>query len=78
MSAAAARSKSTNMRWYLAIIMFTISFVSYMDRVNLSVAVPMISIGPVTNWSQVGEVMTADATRYCACSARRRNRGVSR
>jgi ACS family glucarate transporter-like MFS transporter len=30
------------MRWYLAIIMFTISFVSYMDRVNLSVAVPMI------------------------------------
>jgi len=42
MNAAAARSKSTNMRWYLAIIMFAISFVSYMDRVNLSVAVPVI------------------------------------
>lgn len=42
MNAAAARSKSTNMRWYLAILMFIISFVSYMDRVNLSVAVPVI------------------------------------
>jgi ACS family glucarate transporter-like MFS transporter len=30
------------MRWLLASIMFAISFVSYMDRVNLSVAVPVI------------------------------------
>jgi ACS family glucarate transporter-like MFS transporter len=30
------------MRWVLAGIMFMISFVSYMDRVNLSVAVPVI------------------------------------
>ena len=42
MNAAVVRTKSTNMRWWLALLMFAISFVSYMDRVNLSVAVPVI------------------------------------
>ena len=32
----------TNFRWSLAILMFFISFISYMDRVNLSVATPTI------------------------------------
>ena len=32
----------TNFRWRLALIMFAISFISYMDRVNLSVATPAI------------------------------------
>ena len=32
----------TNFRWSLAILMFSISFISYMDRVNLSVATPTI------------------------------------
>lgn len=32
----------SNFRWKLAILMFFISFISYMDRVNLSVATPTI------------------------------------
>ncbi|MEN6414311.1 MAG: MFS transporter [Veillonellales bacterium] len=35
-------TKSSQFRWYLAFIMFAISFLSYMDRVNLSVATPAI------------------------------------
>lgn len=35
-------SKPTQFRWHLAIIMFLICFISYMDRVNLSVATPHI------------------------------------
>ena len=42
MNAVDARIKPTNMRWILGTIMFFITFVSYMDRVNLSVAVPFI------------------------------------
>ncbi len=34
--------KSSQFRWYLAALMFLISFISYMDRVNLSVATPAI------------------------------------
>ena len=34
--------KKTNFRWTLAGLMFLISFISYMDRVNLSVATPTI------------------------------------
>lgn len=34
--------ETTNFRWSLAILMFFISFISYMDRVNLSVATPTI------------------------------------
>jgi len=34
--------KPTKFRWNLAILMFLISFIAYMDRVNLSVATPMI------------------------------------
>ena len=32
----------TNFRWKVAWLIFAISFVSYMDRVNLSVATPVI------------------------------------
>jgi ACS family glucarate transporter-like MFS transporter len=35
-------SKATKMRWFLGAVMFLISFISYMDRVNLSVATPEI------------------------------------
>lgn len=35
-------TKSTQFRWFLAIFVFLISFISYMDRVNLSVATPEI------------------------------------
>jgi MFS transporter, ACS family, glucarate transporter len=42
MNAAIVRTKTTTMRWKLALIMFLIGFVSYMDRVNLSVATPEI------------------------------------
>ncbi|HWR08298.1 MFS transporter [Sporomusa sp.] len=35
-------TKSTQFRWFLAVLMFLISFISYMDRVNLSVATPEI------------------------------------
>lgn len=35
-------NKPSNFRWFLALIMFLISFISYMDRVNLSVATPTI------------------------------------
>lgn len=34
--------KMTNFRWKVAWLIFAISFVSYMDRVNLSVATPVI------------------------------------
>lgn len=34
--------KPTRIRWNLAILMFLISFIAYMDRVNLSVATPVI------------------------------------
>ena len=34
--------KPTRVRWNLAILMFLISFIGYMDRVNLSVATPVI------------------------------------
>ncbi|HWR39489.1 MAG TPA: MFS transporter [Patescibacteria group bacterium] len=34
--------KPTNFRWKLAVLMFLISFIAYMDRVNLSVATPVI------------------------------------
>ena len=32
----------TNFRWKIAFLIFLISFVAYMDRVNLSVATPVI------------------------------------
>ena len=35
-------TKASQFRWYLAFLMFAISFMSYMDRVNLSVATPAI------------------------------------
>lgn len=34
--------KRTNFRWFMAVLIFSISFISYMDRVNLSVATPTI------------------------------------
>lgn len=34
--------KMSNFRWKVAWLIFAISFVSYMDRVNLSVATPVI------------------------------------
>lgn len=36
------RKTITNFRWKVAWLIFAISFVSYMDRVNLSVATPVI------------------------------------
>jgi MFS transporter, ACS family, glucarate transporter len=36
------KMKQTNFRWCLAVLMFLIGFISYMDRVNLSVATPAI------------------------------------
>ena len=36
------RKTMTNFRWKVAWLIFAISFVSYMDRVNLSVATPVI------------------------------------
>ena len=35
-------TKASQFRWFLAALMFLISFISYMDRVNLSVATPEI------------------------------------
>jgi ACS family glucarate transporter-like MFS transporter len=35
-------AKATRMRWFLGAVMFLISFISYMDRVNLAVATPAI------------------------------------
>lgn len=35
-------AKVTRMRWFLGAVMFLISFISYMDRVNLAVATPAI------------------------------------
>ena len=34
--------KMSNFRWKVAWLIFIVSFVSYMDRVNLSVATPVI------------------------------------
>ncbi len=34
--------KRTNFRWFMAMLIFSITFISYMDRVNLSVATPTI------------------------------------
>ena len=34
--------KPTKIRWVLGILLFILGFVAYMDRVNLSVAGPMI------------------------------------
>lgn len=39
---AAKTAKMTNFRWKIAFLIFLISFVAYMDRVNLSVATPVI------------------------------------
>lgn len=36
------KTNSSQFRWFLAFLMFSISFISYMDRVNLSVATPAI------------------------------------
>lgn len=36
------KTKTSQFRWFLAVLMFLISFISYMDRVNLSVATPEI------------------------------------
>lgn len=36
------KTKRTNFRWKIAFLIFLISFVAYMDRVNLSVATPVI------------------------------------
>ena len=41
-TAAAAAPARTNFRWKIAFLIFLISFVAYMDRVNLSVATPVI------------------------------------
>ena len=38
----AAAGTMTNFRWKIAFLIFLISFVAYMDRVNLSVATPVI------------------------------------
>ena len=38
----AAMPTRTNYRWKVALLIFLVSFVAYMDRVNLSVATPVI------------------------------------
>jgi ACS family glucarate transporter-like MFS transporter len=47
------------MRWVVALLMFAISFVSYMDRVNLSVAVPVIMKEFTFSKIQIGWMQTA-------------------
>jgi ACS family glucarate transporter-like MFS transporter len=64
MNAAAASTKPTNMRWIVSIMMFLIAFVSYMDRVNLSVAVPMIMKEFRFTKIEIGLMQTAFFTGY--------------
>jgi MFS transporter, ACS family, glucarate transporter len=51
--------KATRMRWFLAAVMFLISFVSYMDRVNLSVATPEIMKEFSFTKMEIGWIQTA-------------------
>ena len=37
-----AHNKKTNYRWVLAVFAFLMTFVAYLDRVNLAVATPVI------------------------------------
>jgi MFS transporter, ACS family, glucarate transporter len=56
--------KSSNFRWVLAAIMFAISFISYMDRVNLSVATPAIMQEFGFNKMHMGALQTAFFVGY--------------
>ncbi|MBP2627799.1 MAG: major facilitator superfamily 1 [Firmicutes bacterium] len=51
--------ETTNFRWSLAILMFFIAFISYMDRVNLSVATPTIMQEFSFNKMDMGLLQTA-------------------
>lgn len=59
-------SKSTNYRWMLAVLMFLITFVSYMDRVNLSVATPTIMQEFTFTKMDMGLLQTAFFIGYAA------------
>lgn len=56
--------KPTNFRWFLAVLMFLISFISYMDRVNLSVATPMIMQEFTFSKMEMGLLQTAFFVGY--------------
>jgi len=52
-------AKATRMRWFLGAVMFLISFISYMDRVNLSVATPAIMKEFTFSKIEIGWMQTA-------------------
>lgn len=56
--------KSSQFRWFLAVLMFLISFISYMDRVNLSVATPEIMKEFSFNKMDMGLLQTAFFVGY--------------
>ena len=56
--------KPTRFRWNLAVLMFAITFMSYMDRVNLSVATPMIMQEFSFSKVEIGLLQTAFFVGY--------------
>lgn len=58
------KTNSSYFRWRLALIMFAISFISYMDRVNLSVATPAIMQEFDFTKLQMGALQTAFFVGY--------------
>ncbi len=58
--------KPTKIRWVLGILLFILGFVAYMDRVNLSVAGPMIMNDFGFNKVQFGMVQTFFFVGYAA------------
>lgn len=58
--------KRSNFRWVLAVLMFSIAFISYMDRVNLSVATPTIMQEFSFSKVEIGLLQTAFFVGYAA------------
>lgn len=56
----------TRFRWCLAVLMFSITFMSYMDRVNLSVATPTIMQEFSFSKVEIGLLQTAFFVGYAA------------
>ncbi len=60
------KGKQTQFRWLLAVLMFLIGFISYMDRVNLSVATPAIMSEFAFTKIDMGFMQTAFFVGYSA------------
>lgn len=57
-------NKATNIRWHMAIIIFIVAMIAYLDRMNLSISAPMIMEEYNIDKIQFGMLMTVFSIAY--------------